>query len=253
MVIPFFWMIMTSLKTYQETLAIPIKWFPSSLYLGNFQDVLNRLSFGRYYLNTIFVSCTITIIQALFCSMAGYGFARLTFPGRDILFFGILSVLMIPSQMTLIPSFALLSRLGWIDTYKGLIIPNLFSAYGTFFLRQFYKTMPAELEEAAIIDGCSRFSVWWRILMPLCGTAIAAFSVFTLLWAWNDLMWPLIMTSRESIRVLSVGIATLFGEHGTRYNLIMAASTLATAPMILVFILLQKQFISGIAVTGLKA
>jgi len=253
MIIPFFWMIMTAFKTYQETLAIPIKWLPSSLYLGNFRDVLARLSFGRYYLNTIFVAGTITAIQALFCSMAGYGFGRLRFPGRDAIFFGLLSVLMIPSQMTLIPSFALLSALGWIDTYKALIIPNLFSAYGTFFLRQFYKSMPVELEEAAIIDGCNRFSVWSRILMPLCGTAIAAFSVFTLLWAWNDLMWPLIMTSREKIRVLSVGIATLFGEHGSRYNLIMAGSTLAVTPMIAVFILLQKQFIAGIAVTGLKA
>jgi multiple sugar transport system permease protein len=253
MIVPFLWMAMTAFKTYQETLAIPIKWFPSGFYLGNFSEVLARLNFGRYYLNTIFVAVTITFFQALFCSMAGYGFGRLNFPGRNILFFGLLSVLMIPSQMTLIPSFALLSRLGWIDTYNALIIPNLFSAYGTFFLRQFFKSLPAELEEAAIIDGCNRFGVWWRILMPLCGTAIAAFSVFTILWAWNDLMWPLIMTSRDAVRVLSVGIASLFGQHGTRYNLIMAASMLAITPMIGVFIILQKQFISGIAVTGLKA
>jgi multiple sugar transport system permease protein len=253
MIVPFLWMGMTAFKTYQETLAIPIKWFPSRLYLGNFSEVLARLSFGHYYLNTIFVASMITFLQALFCSMAGYGFGRLHFPGRNILFFVLLSVLMIPSQMTLIPSFALLSRLGWIDTYKALIIPNLFSAYGTFFLRQFFKSLPAELEEAAIIDGCNRFGVWWRILMPPCGTAIAAFSVFTILWAWNDLMWPLIMTSRDAVRVLSVGIASLFGQHSTRYNLIMAASMLAITPMIGVFIILQKQFISGIAVTGLKA
>jgi multiple sugar transport system permease protein len=253
MIIPFFWMVMTSFKTFQETLAVPIKWFPSRLFLGNFSEVLAGLNFGRYYLNTIFVAVLVTGFQALFCSMAGYGFGRLQFPGRNVLFFVLLSVLMIPSQMTLIPSFALLSRLGWIDTYNALIIPNLFSAYGTFFLRQFFKSLPMELEEAAIIDGCNRFGVWRRILMPLCGTAIAAFSVFTLLWAWNDLMWPLIMTSRDSVRVLSVGIASLFGQHGTRFNLIMAASMLAIAPMIGVFILLQKQFIVAIAVTGLKA
>jgi multiple sugar transport system permease protein len=253
MIVPFLWMALTAFKTYQETLAIPIQWFPSRLFLGNFTEVLARLNFGRYYLNTIFVASMITFFQALFCSMAGYGFGRLHFPGRNVLFFGLLSVLMIPSQMTLIPAFALLSRLGWIDTYKALIIPNLFSAYGTFFLRQFFKSLPAELEEAAIIDGCNRLVVWQRILMPLCGTAIAAFSVFTILWAWNDLMWPLIMTSRDAVRVLSVGIASLFGQHGSRYNLIMAASMLAITPMIGVFIILQKQFISGIAVTGLKA
>jgi multiple sugar transport system permease protein len=252
MITPFIWMILTSFKTYQETLAIPIKWFPSSFYLGNFTDVLAKLNFGKYYLNTIFVAITITFLQALFCSMAGYGFARLKFPGHNVLFFVLLSVLMVPSQMTLIPSFALLSTLGWIDTYKALIIPNLFSAYGTFFLRQFFKSLPGELEEAAIIDGCNRFGVWWRIFMPLCGTAIAAFSVFTLLWSWNDLMWPLIMTSRDSVRVLSVGIASLFGQHGTRYNWVMAASMLAISPMIVAFLFLQKQFIAGISVTGMK-
>ncbi|MDR0635792.1 MAG: carbohydrate ABC transporter permease [Treponema sp.] len=253
MITPFVWMILTAFKTYPETLAIPIKWLPSSLKLTNFTEVLSRLNFARYYMNTIIVAISITALQVLFCSMAGYGFARLNFPGRNVLFFILLSVLMIPSQMTLIPSFVLLSRLNWIDTFIGLIIPNVFSAYGTFFLRQFFMSLPGELEEAAIIDGCSRFGIYWRIFMPLCGTAVAAFSVFTVLWAWNDLMWPLIMTSKDSVRVLSVGIATLFGEHGSRYNLLMAASMLAIAPMIVLFLFLQKQFISGIAVTGLKA
>jgi multiple sugar transport system permease protein len=253
MIAPFIWMVLTAFKTYPETLAIPIKWLPSSLKLTNFTEVLSRLNFARYYVNTIIVAISITALQVLFCSMAGYGFARLNFPGRDVLFFILLSVLMIPSQMTLIPSFVLLSRLNWIDTFTGLIIPNAFSAYGTFFLRQFFKSLPGELEEAAIIDGCSRLGIYWRIFMPLCGTAVAAFSVFTVLWAWNDLMWPLIMTSKDSVRVLSVGIATLFGEHGSRYNLLMAASMLATAPMIVLFLFLQKQFITGIAVTGLKA
>jgi multiple sugar transport system permease protein len=128
----------------------------------------------------------------------------------------------------------------------------MFSAYGTFFLRQFFLSLPGELEEAAIIDGCSRFGIYWRILLPLCGTALAAFSLFTVLWAWNDLMWPLIVTSKESVRVLSVGIATLQGQYTTRNNYLMAACCMATAPMIVVFILLQKQFISGIATIGIK-
>jgi multiple sugar transport system permease protein len=243
---------LTSLKTYAETLKQPIQWLPSAFQFGNFREVLNKLNFGRYYINTLIVTVSITALQMLFCSMAAYGFARLRFPGSTALFFILLSMLMIPQQMTLIPSFVLLTRLRWIDTYYVLIVPVLFSAYGTFFLRQFFLSLPKELEEAAIIDGCSRGGVYWRIFMPLCGSALSAFAVFTVMWAWNDLMWPLIMTSKDSVRVLSVGIATLVGQHSTKNNLLMAASMLATMPMIVLFILLQKQFIAGVATTGLK-
>jgi len=253
MILPFVWMVLTAFKTFQETLAIPIKWFPSKFQLDNFREVLNRLNFARYYVNTIIVTVSITLFQALFCSMAAYGFARIKFPGRGVLFFVLLSMLMIPQQMTLLPSFVLLSRLGWLDTFLALIIPNLFSAYGTFFLRQFFMSLPGELEEAAIIDGSSRWGIYWRIFLPLSTTALAAFGVFTVLWAWNDLMWPLIMTSRESIRVLSLGISTLVGHYSTRNHWLMAASMLATTPMIVMFIVLQKQFIAGISITGLKA
>ena len=253
MILPFVWMASTAFKTYQETLAVPIKWFPSKFQLDNFKEVLNRLNFGRYYVNTIIVTVSITLIQALFCSMAAYGFARIKFPGRGVLFIILLSMLMIPQQMTLLPSFVLLAQLRWLDTFLALIIPNLFSAYGTFFLRQFFLSLPAELEEAAIIDGSSRWGIYWRIFLPLSTTALAAFGVFTVLWAWNDLMWPLIMTSRESIRVLSVGVATLVGQYSTRNHWLMAAAMLATTPMIVLFIFLQKQFIAGITITGIKA
>jgi multiple sugar transport system permease protein len=253
MILPFIWMASTAFKTFQETLMIPIKWFPSKLQFDNFKEVLNRLNFGRYYINTIIVTVSITIIQALFCSMAAYGFARIKFPGRGLLFIVLLSMLMIPQQMTLLPSYIILSRLQWLDTYLALIIPNLFSAYGTFFLRQFFMSLPGELEDAAIIDGSSRWGIYTRIFLPLSTTALAAFGIFTVLWAWNDLMWPLIMTSRESIRVLSVGVATLVGQYSTRNHWLMAASMLATTPMIILFIILQKQFIAGITITGLKA
>ena len=253
MIVPFAWMALTSFKTYAETLKQPIQWLPSAIQFGNYREVLNKLTFSRYYFNTIVVTVSITVLQMLFCSMAAYGFARLRFPGSTALFFILLSMLMIPQQMTLIPSFVLLTKLRWIDTYWALIVPNLFSAYGTFFLRQFFLSLPKELEEAAIIDGCSRGGIYLRIFMPLCGSALAAFSVFTVMWAWNDLMWPLIMTSKDSVRVLSVGIATLVGQHSTKNNLLMAASMLATVPMIVLFIVLQKQFIAGVATTGLKA
>lgn len=253
MIVPFIWMVLTSFKTYQETLAVPIQWFPSSFQLDNYKEVLNKLNFGRYYVNTIITTTSVTILQVLICSMAAYGFARLEFPGRNFMFFLVLSMLMIPQQMTLIPSFVLLSRLSWIDTFAALIIPNMFSSYGTFFLRQFFLSIPRELEEAAIIDGCSRFGIFWRIFLPLSSTALSAFAIFTILWSWNDLLWPLIMTSKDSVRVLSVGIATLVGQHATKNNLLMAASVLATAPMIAIFIIFQKQFIEGVSMTGIKA
>ena len=253
MILPYFWMISTSFKTFQETMAIPIRWLPNRIQFGNYREVLGRLNFGRYYYNTFIKTVSIVSLQALTCSMAAYGFARIKFPGRSVIFMVLLSMMMIPSQMTIIPNFLLLLRFGWIDSFAALIIPHFFSVYGTFFLRQFFLTIPGELEEAAIIDGCSRPGIYWRIFVPLSGAAFAAFAIFTINWSWNDLMWPLIMTSRESIRVLAVGVATLSGQHFTRNDWLMAASLLATGPLILVFLVLQKHFIAGVQLTGLKA
>lgn len=253
MLLPFVWMFLTSFKTFPETMVLPIKWLPDRFSLDNYMEVLKRLDFSRYYLNTIFVTVVVTGAQLFFCSLAAFAFARMEFPGRDIIFVIILSVLMVPIQMTLIPNYSLLNSLGWVDTFWALTVPHFASAYGTFFLRQFFKTIPQELEESARIDGCSYFRIYWNIFLPLCGSAIAAFSIFTILWAWNDLLWPLIMTSSNARRVLSVGIATLQGQYATQYNLLMAASVMATLPMIIIFIIGQKQFISGIAITGIKA
>ena len=253
MILPYFWMVSTAFKTFQETMAIPIRWLPNSFQLGNFQNVLGRLNFSRYYLNTFIKTMSVVSLQALTCSMAAYGFARIRFPGRSVIFMVLLSMMMIPSQMTIIPNFLLLSNFGWIDTFAALIIPHFFSVYGTFFLRQFFLTIPGELEEAAIIDGCSRLGIYARIFVPLSGAAFAAFAIFTVNWSWNDLMWPLIMTTRESIRVLAVGVATLSGQYFSRNDLLMAAALLATGPLIVVFLILQKQFSAGVQLTGLKA
>ena len=264
MIVPFLWMILTAFKTFQESLQIPIQWLPHDLFmeggsftistriLDNFSEVLVRLNFTRFYINTIIVTVTITGMQVLICSMAAYGFSRIEFPGRGIIFLGLLSMFMVPSQMTLIPSFLLLSNLGWINTFYALTIPHFFSIFGTFFLRQFFLTLPKELEEAAIIDGASHPRIYAQICLPLCTAALAALAIFTMLWAWNDLLWPLIMANREALRLLSVGIATLLGQYSTRNNWLMAASILATLPMIVIFIMFQKQFVSGIAITGIK-
>lgn len=252
MLLPFVWMFLTAFKTFPETVKLPIQWLPANPNFDNFIEVMNKLNFGLYYKNSIITTIAITALQVIICSMAAYGFGRLNAPGRDALFFIVLSMLMIPPQMTQLPQYVLMSKFGLINTMTVLILPRIFSSYGTFFLRQFFISLPRELEESARIDGCSYFRCWWNIIMPLCGTAIAAFAIFTVLWAWNDMMWPLIMTSSERLRVLPVGIATLVGQHGTKNNLLMAASMMATLPMIVVFVLFQKQFISGIATTGLK-
>lgn len=253
MVIPFVWMVLTSFKTFAETIHVPIIWLPSSFRFDNYAEVLERLNFGRYYLNTIYITIVITLGQLFLCSLAAYAFARLEFPGRDFLFIIILTVLMVPPQMTLISRFLLINFFGWVDTFWALIVPNMVSAYGTFFLRQFFKTLPGELEDSAKIDGCSYFRIFWNIMLPLCTSSIIAFGIFTVLWAWNDLLWPLIVTTSEAKRVLSVGIATLQGQHDTEYHLLMSASVMATIPMVAVFLVGQKYFIEGIAVSGIKS
>lgn len=252
MVIPFVWMVLTSFKTLAEVNHIPMIWWPSSFALTNYQEVLGRLNFILYFKNTLINTVLITGGQVVLCALAAYAFARLRFPGRDKIFFVILAVMMVPSQMTIIPQYLIVGKLGWLNTYAALIIPQLFSAYGTFFLRQFFLTLPRELEDSAKIDGCSYFRTFWKIMLPLCSNGLIAFGIFTVLWAWNDLLWPLLVTTNDNMRVLSVAIATLNGYYVTDYNLLMAASVLAILPMVVMYIIGQKHFIEGIAVSGIK-
>lgn len=253
MVFPFVWMVLTSLKTFQEAIHIPITWLPQEWMFSNYLTVLQKLNFGVYYRNTIFVTVTVLVGQLFLCSLAGYAFARLRFPGKNLIFFLILSVLMVPPQMTLIPRYLMMDYFGWVDTFKGLIIPMIPSAYGTFFLRQFFMSLPQELEDSAKIDGCSYFRIYWNIMLPLCTSALVAYGILNFLATWNDLLWPLIVTNTENMRVLSIAMASMQGQHGTQYQLLMAASVMATIPTVCVFMIGQKHFIRGIAMTGLKA
>jgi multiple sugar transport system permease protein len=252
MLLPFAWMTLTSFKTYTESIVIPIRWFPSQLMVGNYQEVLYKLNVGVYYMNTIIVTIASTVGQLMICALAAYAFGRLEFPGKSWLFAFVMASLLIPMQMTLIPKYLLCAKLSLVDTLAGIVIPGLFNAYGVFFLRQFFMTLPRSLEESAYIDGSSYFRTFWSIMLPLCSNGLVAFGILVILWAWNDLLWPLVVTSSDSVRVLSLGIACLQGEHMTDYPLMMAASVLATLPMIAVFIAGQKKFIAGIATTGLK-
>ncbi|SLL18246.1 sugar ABC transporter [Mycobacteroides abscessus subsp. abscessus] len=252
MIVPFLWMITTSLKSYGESMQVPPTIIPKEWHFENYSNVFDSVNFLKYYINTIILTLGRTIGQLILCSLAAFAFARLNFPGKNFLFILMLSVLMVPAQVILIPNYATLTQLGWIDTFFALIVPGVFSAYGTFLLRQFFMGIPKELDEAAKIDGCSYFGIYWRIILPNSTPALTALGIFTILAAWNDFLWPLVMTSSDSMRVLSVGISTFSGQYSTDYPLLMAGAVLSTIPMLLMFIFLQKHLLAGIALGGVR-
>jgi len=252
MLLPFFWMIMTSFKTYSESVHIPPVWIPSHFRWNWYQQALTEVNFLRYYLNTIIVTLGRTIGQVLVCSMAAYGFARLRFPGRNVIFILVLAILMVPYQVILIPQYMELRDLNWLDSFAALIVPGIFSAYGTFLLRQFFMGLPKDLEEAARIDGLSYWGFFWRIALPLTKPALTTLAFFDILWSWNDFLYPLVMTSSDSMRLLSIGIANLEGVYTTQFPLLMAGAVMATVPLLILFIVLQRFIVQGIAFTGIK-
>ena len=251
-VAPFIWMILTSVKDLNEIFVYPPKWWPSKFHFENYARVFSAAPFGRFYLNSIFVAVTVTIGQLITCSMAAFAFARLRFWGRDVLFFIFLGTMMIPGQVTMIPSFMMLYWLGWVDSYKALIVPGLASAFGTFLLRQFFLTIPRELEEAAYIDGCSRFRALWNIIIPLAKPALATLAIFTFMGVFNDFIWALIVVNSEEMRTVQLGLAIFRDRYITEWDLLMAGSVTATFPILLVFFFAQKYFIKGITLSGLK-
>ena len=232
-------------------MQVPIKWLPETLNLENYRKILS-MNIGRYYVNTIIVTIAITIAQLITASMAAYAFARIDFPFKNALFALVLCMLMIPSQMTLIPKYAMCNNLGLTNSLWGIIVPNMFSVTVTFFLRQSFLTLPTELEDAARIDGCSHLRIYLKIALPLSTSILVAMGILTVLYAWNDLLWPIIVTSSDKSRVLSVFIAAIKGEHNNQLPLLMAGGTLSVMPMIVCFILGQKYFVTAIAMTGLK-
>lgn len=250
MVGPFLWMILTSLKTLAEASQIPPKILPSIFQWSNYKEVFSAFPFAGYYWNTFITTVIKTAGQLLLCSMAAYAFARIKFPGRDFFFILYLSVLMIPPQAFLIPQYQIIANLGLLNTLSALVIPGLFSAFGTFLLRQFFMTLPDELEEAAKIDGCNHFQIYWKIMLPLAKPGLVALAIFTIIWSWNDLLWPLIVNSSPDKMPLSAGLASLQGQYSTNYPILMAGTFLASWPLILIFMMFQKAFVEGIALSG---
>ena len=252
MIFPFVWMLSTSLKSLNDAITMPPQLVPSQVAWSNYTDIFQQVPFGRFFLNTVVMSVGRTVGQLITCSLAGYAFARLRFPGKNVLFMLYLAGLMVPFQVIVVPEFILVKWMGWLDTFQALIVPGIFSAFGTFLLRQFFLTLPASLEEAAILDGCGLFGVLWRIVLPLSKPALSALVIFTFLWSWNDFLWPLVATKSNDMQVLSVGLLTLQGQYTTNWPYLMAGAVIASLPMLVLYIALQKQFVQGIAMTGLK-
>jgi multiple sugar transport system permease protein len=251
MLLPFVWMVSTSLKLEGDVFAFPPEWIPDPIQWGNYQETWQAAPFNWYLFNTIFVSTTVTALELLTSGMAAYAFSRLRFPARDRLFLLYLGTLMIPGQVTIIPNFVLMKYLGWTDTYLALIIPPAFTAFGTFLLRQFFLTIPFELEEAAKIDGASYPRIWATIILPLSGPALSTLAVFAFMGQWNNFLWPLIVTNSNSMRTFTVGLRFFVDEYNTKYHLLMAGSVMSIIPIILVFIFFQRYFVRSIKLTGM--
>ncbi|MET3545547.1 multiple sugar transport system permease protein [Paenibacillus favisporus] len=252
MVVPVLWSLLTSLKAPDEVTRIPITILPGQPHWDNFQKVADLLPFMTFYWNTVVTTLVKVLFGLLFSSLAAYAFARIHFPGRTLLFLLVLSVMMVPGQVFLIPQYLLMKDLGWLNSLKAITVTGMFSAYSTFLLRQFFLGLPSELEESARIDGCNPFRIYWNIMLPLAKPGLISVAIISTLWSWNDFLWPLVVNDSMDKMTLAVGLASLQGQFTTNYPVLMAGMLLAVWPMILIFFLLQKQFIEGITLGGLK-
>lgn len=252
MIFPFVWMILTALKSMSESVRIPPTFFPEVPYFENFQYALTSLPFGKLYINTALMVLGRVVCAIVFSSMAGYAFAKLHFKGKNVLFALVLIQMMMPSQIFVIPQYEMLSKVGMTESIFALIFPGLVSAFGTFFLRQAYMGIPDEIAEAAYLDGCNQWQAFYKVLFPLTGSAIAALTIFTAVFAYADLMWPLVVNTDINLMTLSSGLATLKGQFTTNYPVLMAGSLFAMVPMLVLYLIFQRQFIEGIALTGGK-
>lgn len=251
-IFPFIWMVLTSLKSYIEASAAQ-SLFPTQWLFSNYPAAWNQVAiFPRYFVNTFFIGFATVAGVLITSSLAGYAFARMNFPGKNILFFVLLSTMMIPFEVTLIPNFILMRDFHWIDHYEAMIIPWSASAFSIFLLRQFFSAIPSELYDAALIDGCNHLRFLGSIVIPLSKPALITSALLTFLGSWNSLMWPLLVTNNPNMRPLQVGISTFISDSGTQVQLLLAAVTISIIPVILLYLILQRWFIEGIATVGIR-
>ena len=250
--LPFIWTLLTSFKLETDVVRYPPQLLPRTFTTEHYADIWDRIPYARLFLNTVIFAGGVTVISLLFDSLTAYALARMEFPGRNVLFVLILITLMLPFQVTLVPIFKLLSDLDWLNTYQGLIAPRATNAFGIFFLRQFFLSIPRDLEDAARIDGASEFRIYRQIIMPLAVPALLTLALFHFMYNSNDLLWTVIITTEITMQTLPAGLTLFMGEHVVEYALLMAGSMLALLAMIVMFLLIQRRFVEGIATTGFK-
>jgi multiple sugar transport system permease protein len=267
MLLPFVWMISTSLKPADQLFTVPPTWLPQPIQLDNYAKAMGAGNFGRYALNSLFLGLANVVTNVMLSALAGYAFARLSFPGRNALFLLVLATLMVPYQVTIIPLFVIVRHIplfggndifgqggiGWINSYWGLIVPGAVGAFGIFMLRQFFQTLPVELEDAARIDGAGEFRIFWQIMLPLAMPAVATLSIFSFQAGWNAFLWPLLVTSTDDMRTIQLGLTVFVQQYSTQWGQLMAATVVATLPVIVVFGFGQRLLVRSIAFTGIKA
>jgi multiple sugar transport system permease protein len=252
MVVPFLWMLSTSLKPPGSVLTIPPEIFPGEPTLESYRRVFDVLPVARMFVNSLFITVAIVLLQLVTCSFSAYAFARMRWRGRNAVFFLYLITLMIPGQVTITPLFILIKELGWNNSYQALIIPAATSAFGTFLLRQAMLTIPREYEEAAFLDGATHWDVYRSIILPMAKTSLATLAVFAAMGAWNDFLWPLIVLKDPDKMTLPVGLSLLQGRYTNDWNMIMAGAVISVVPIILAFLVAQRTFVNGMVASGLK-
>lgn len=249
---PYIWMLVTSIKPIEEIQSYPPSFLVKHPTLLPYQDLFRLIPILKYIWNSIYVAATVTIANVFFCSLAGYAFAKHRFWGRDKIFFVLLGSLMIPWQVNMISGFILMRKFGWLNSYNSLIIPAMAGVFGVFLCRQFIMSIPNDLVDAAKIDGCSEFTIYRFVILPMIKPVLATLAIFTFLQQWNNFIWPLIVINSSSMRTLPLALSVLNGQFGTRFAMIMAGAVVATTPMLIVFLAFQKYFMKGITMTGLK-
>ncbi|MFC5649509.1 carbohydrate ABC transporter permease [Paenibacillus solisilvae] len=253
MALPFIWMLLSSLKDLSQVFIVPPKWIPSPFVWSNFKDSLTALPFGRAYFNSFYINIIVVLTQLLTCSMAAYAFAKIRFPMREPLFLMFLATMMVPGQVTIIPLYLIMKNIGWLDSHLSIIIPSaLLNAFGVFLLRQFFKGIPKEMEEAAIVDGANRWTIYLRIMLPLIKPALSALGIFTFLGMWNNFFNPLIFLNSPDKFTVPMMLNLYRGMYATDWTLMMAGAAIALIPVLIVYIIGQRYIIEGVTLSGIK-
>ncbi|CAH0197166.1 carbohydrate ABC transporter permease [Plantibacter cousiniae (nom. nud.)] len=250
--VPFFWMVSSSLKQNNEVFSIPVQWIPTEFVWQNYVDIWTRIPMLTYLKNSLFLSVTITILQVLTGSFAAYGFSKMHFKGRDVLFVAYIATIAVPWQAYMIPQYIMMQNAGLVNTHLSIILLQAFGAFGVFLMRQYYLTIPDELSEAARIDGLNEYAIWWRIILPLTKPALASLALLTFVSTWNDYMGPFIYLTSNDLWTVQLGLRSFVGQYDAEYALIMAGSVVSVIPIVLIFLLGQRYFIQGIATSGMK-